>query len=99
MTTFVKNFIGKGTQVNGLDIVKVVIPVEEAMKSTFEKNGVTYISFEVAKMKDPDKFGRTHTCYFQTKVKEDQISEDMSPKNTEKIRDRRTKKEKDDLPF
>jgi hypothetical protein len=33
----------------------------------FEKEGVKYLSFEIAKLKDPDKFGRTHTCYFQTK--------------------------------
>ena len=99
MTTYIKNYIGKGTQVNGLDIIKVVIPVEEAMKATFEKNGVTYISFEIAKMKEPDKFDRTHTCYYQTKADDNNLAEDMDPKNTKKVPDRRSKKDLVDLPF
>jgi len=68
MTTFEKHYIGKGTQVENLDIVRIVIPVEGLDAAVFEKNGVKYLSFEVAKLKQEDKFGRTHTCYYQTKV-------------------------------
>ena len=68
MTTFEKHYIGKGTQVENLDIIKIVLPVEGLEKAVFEKNGVKYISFEVAKLRGEDKFGRTHTCYYQSKV-------------------------------
>ena len=68
MTTFEKHYMGKGTQVENLDIIKIVLPVEGLEKAVFEKNGVKYLSFEVAKLRGEDKFGRTHTCYYQTKV-------------------------------
>jgi hypothetical protein len=99
MTTFEKHYIGKGTQVNDLDIVKVVIPMEDALKATFEKNGITYISFEVAKMKSPDKFNRTHTCYYQTKNQE--TPKDQEPEKQKKAGKKKSKKQEteDDLPF
>ncbi len=103
MTTFEKHYIGKGTQVNALNIVKVVIPMEEALKATFEKNGVTYLSFEVAKMKNPDKFDRTHTCYFQTKVySEDAPTPEASKQAKAKKPSKKIKpveENEDDLPF
>jgi hypothetical protein len=100
MTTFEKHYIGKGTQVNDLDIVKVVIPMEDALKATFEKNGITYLSFEVAKMKHPDKFNRTHTCYYQTK-EQSEPAKDRKPEKQEKTGKKKSKKEpvEDDLPF
>jgi len=100
MTTFEKHYIGKGTQVNDLEIVKVVIPMEEALKATFEKNGVTYLSFEVAKMKQPDKFNRTHTCYFQTKT-QSEPAKDMEPEKQKKAGKKNAKKQttEEDLPF
>lgn len=100
MTTFEKHYIGKGTQVNDLDIVKVVIPMEDALKATFVKNGITYISFEVAKMRNPDKFNRTHTCYYQTK-EQSEPAKDKEPEQQKKT-DKRKKKNQpaeDDLPF
>lgn len=100
MTTFEKHYIGKGTQVNDLDIVKVVIPMEDALKATFEKNGITYISFEVARMKNPDKFNRTHTCYYQTK-EQSAPAKDQKAEKQAKTGKKKSKKEpaKDDLPF
>ncbi len=68
MTTFEKHYIGKGTQVENLDIIKIVLPVEGLEKAVFEMNGIKYLSFEVAKLRGEDKFGRTHTCYYQSKV-------------------------------
>jgi hypothetical protein len=101
MTTFEKHYIGKGTQVNDLDIVKVVIPMEDALKATFEKNGITYLSFEVAKMKSPDKFNRTHTCYYQTKEQSEQPYGPEEQKKAQKSSKKKSKKEpaEDDLPF
>lgn len=63
---FKKNYIGKGKEVFE-GIVKIVIPVSEIEKCKFEMNGIEYVSFEVAKMKEADKYGKTHTCYYSTK--------------------------------
>ncbi|MFZ4400928.1 MAG: hypothetical protein ACOYO1_12905 [Bacteroidales bacterium] len=69
MTT-TKNYIGKGKQVQNIDIVKVNIRFEEIAAKVYEKNGKSYVSFEIAKLKEADQFGNTHTCYFSTKVDE-----------------------------
>lgn len=99
MTTYKKNFIGKGTQVENYDIVKVVIPVEQAMKATFEREGITYIAFEIAKMKSPDKFSRTHTCYYTTKESDQKTGKDpVEPKKSDKKK-KQKQGAKDDLPF
>jgi len=63
MKKYTKNYIGKGTQVAGMDIVKVSLPVEKLLKLTHEFNGVEYITFELAKMQSKDEYGRTHTAY------------------------------------
>lgn len=98
MKTYTKNYIGKGKQVNGtMDIVRVVIPVEEAMKTVFEKNGISYLSFEVAKMKEADKFGRTHTVYFQTREEAEEKPAEQKPKKSKKAKTQ--EEENDDLPF
>jgi len=102
MTTFEKHYIGKGTQIANLDIVKVVLPVEGIETAIFEKGGIKYLGFEVTKMKTPDKFGRTHTCYYQTKVyTEDET--DAQPEKQKKEKNASKKEpavpEEDDLPF
>jgi hypothetical protein len=62
MKTFVKKYIGKGKTSN-FGIVKVSIPISEILKYKYEKEGVEYITFEIAALKEPDKFERTHTVY------------------------------------
>ena len=103
MTTFEKHYIGKGTQVENLDIVRIVLPVEGLEAAVFEKNGVKYLSFEVAKLKQEDKFGRTHTCYYQTKVSSTIPTQDEEPAKQKKTAKKKTKKQTagtdDDLPF
>ena len=66
MKSFKKNYIGKGTQVENMDIVKVTLKVEEILKYKHEFEGQDYITLEVAKMQQPDKFGRSHTAYVST---------------------------------
>lgn len=102
MTTFEKHYIGKGKQVEGLEIVRVTLPLEGLEAAVFEKEGVKYLSFEIAKLKTPDKFGRTHTCYYQEKV----YTADPEDKQVEKAKKAGKKKSKkqaaeteDDLPF
>ena len=63
MKTFVKNYIGKGKQVAGLQIVKVTCKLEDLQKFAYEYDGIKYATFEVAKMKSKDSFGRDYTVY------------------------------------
>ncbi len=103
MTTFEKHYIGKGTQVENLDIIKIVLPVEGLEKTEFEKNGVKYLSFEVAKLRGEDKFGRTHTCYYQSKVSSTIPTQDEAAEKQKKTGKKKSKEQaaetKDDLPF
>jgi hypothetical protein len=69
MKTYKKNYIGKGTRHESLPIVRVTLKVSEALKFQHEFNGEQYMTFEVAAMKEADKFGRTHTAYVSTEEK------------------------------
>lgn len=104
MKTFEKHYIGKGTKLENLDIVKVVIPVEFIEEAIFEnkKDGKKYLSFEVAKLKEADKFGRTHTCYYQTKVNSDNpVQEEPAKqkKDDKNSSENQVQPDEDDLPF
>ncbi len=83
MKTFVKNYIGKGKQVAELQIVKVTCKLADLAKFAYEYDGIQYVTFEVAKMKSKDSFGRDHTCY----VSHREETEGSAVKNqeTEKI--------------
>jgi hypothetical protein len=63
MKTFKKTYIGKGKQNPNFDIVKMTLKVDDFQNLIFEKDGVKYLTFEVAKMREADQFGRTHTAY------------------------------------
>jgi hypothetical protein len=77
MKKYTKNYIGKGTQVANMEIVKVTLKVEELLKVTHEFQGVEYLTFEIAKMQSKDEFGRTHTCYVS--VRENETEEEAAP--------------------
>jgi hypothetical protein len=66
MKSYKKNYVGKGTQNEKLDIVRVTLKVEELLNHKHEFEGKEYVTLEVAKMQRPDKFGRTHTAYVST---------------------------------
>jgi len=70
MANFEKVFIGKGKKIDGYDIVRVTVPLEalQAIAYNYEDTGKDYVTFEVAKMKDQDQFGRTHSCYYSKKL-------------------------------
>jgi len=74
MKSFKKNYIGKGTQVENMEIVKVTLKVEEILKHKHEYEGKDYITFEVAKMKQADNFNRTHTAYDSTLEKVSEVT-------------------------
>jgi len=62
-----KTYIGKGSKIENMDIVRVTLKVDEVLKHKHEFEGNEYITFEVAKMQQPDKFDRTHTAYVSIK--------------------------------
>ncbi|MDP1624336.1 MAG: hypothetical protein Q8L64_01055 [bacterium] len=88
MKTFEKNYIGKGTQVANLSIVKFSFKLSEIAKHAHVFNGEDYITFEVAKLKNPDSFGHGYTAYVNKLVEtpEPQASlvEDAPKKSTRK---------------
>ncbi len=91
---YTKFYIGKGTQVPNLQIVKVTLKMEEIEKIAYHRDGVKYVTFEVAKLKEPDKFGRDHTCYLSKKA--DTVNEPAP----EKVKTRKQKKEESaEIPF
>lgn len=96
-TTYEKHYIGKGKQVENLDIIRMVIPVENIQGAIFEKEGQKYLAFEVAKLQNPDKYGRTHTCYFSTKKQEEPKPAEKKAKNGKKAP--KHEPAEDDLPF
>ena len=61
-----KEYVGKGKKDENFDIVKVTLSIAQlnylikCAEAIENKN----ICFNVAKMKEADKFGNTHTCYF-----------------------------------
>ena len=64
MKSYKKNYIGKGVQNQKLEnIVKVTLKVSELQKFVHEYQGEEYLSFELARLSQPDAYGRTHTAY------------------------------------
>lgn len=57
---FSKKYLGKGKQVENLDIVEVSLNMAELQKHTFVK-------FNIAKLKEPDQYGKTNTVYVSFK--------------------------------
>ena len=103
MKTFKKNYVGKGKQVKGLDIVKVTCKLEELVKFAHWFDAVQYVTLEVAKMKEPDEFHRTHTVYVtreeEAKAAEPDKNEKKETKKSGKKLERAQQDPGDDLPF
>lgn len=92
MKTYKKNYIGKGTQVPNMQIAKCTVKVSELLKFKHEYEGEEYIRFEVAKMQNPDKFGRDYTVYCTTS----EVVEDKKPAQKK----RKSKKDENaDIPW
>ncbi len=72
MSQFEKTYIGKGSKVKDLDIIRVSIAretLEEILKNhlvEFERN--EFMVFEVAALKESDHYKKTHTAYISKKV-------------------------------
>jgi len=98
---YTRAYIGKGTAVAGLDIVKVSLKVEELLKVTHEFQGVQYLTFELAKMQSKDDFGRTHTAYVSVRDAaevEETAADKAARKAAEKAAKKAEKAKKTDEP-
>ena len=67
-------YIGKGSQVKDLNIIRVSIPketLEEILKDHMvDYDGNEYLVFEVASLKEPDQYGKTHAAHISKNVSE-----------------------------
>lgn len=90
MKKYTRSYIGKGTAVAGMEIVKVTLKVEDLLKVTHEFQGVEYLTFELAKMQNADDYGRTHTAYVS--IREDAAEETVADKAAEKAAKKASKK-------
>ena len=72
MAQFEKTYIGKGSKVKDLDIVRVSISRENLEQilndHLVEYEGKEYFIFEVAALKEADQYGKTHAAYISKKV-------------------------------
>ena len=103
MKAFVKHYVGKGKSVAGLQIAKCTCKMSDLEKFAYEYDGVLYVTFEVAKMKSPDNFGRDFTLYVTKKeeTEEEPISEKAAKRHSKKQKRELepADKEGDDLPY
>lgn len=105
MKTFEKHYIGKGKQVEGLQIAKVTCKLDDILKHTHEYKGEVYICFEVAKMLNTDKFGNDFTVYVNKLVEKAAPEEKEKPaaqaaaKPKNAPRQKAKDKDKEEIPF
>jgi len=88
--SFTKTYIGKGKKVAKLDIIAVSINMAQAEEFIFEYEGQRYLKFEIAALKEADKFGKTHTAYISQRQKETPTAEEPKPKSTRKAKAKQT---------
>ena len=82
MKTFEKNYIAKGKKINGMQIVRISLKVEDILKFAHEYKGEQFLTFEVAKLQNPDSFGNDYTVYVNKLVETDEKPQKTAPKTT-----------------
>ena len=99
MKTFEKIYVGKGKKVANVDIVKVTCKLEDLQAIAYEMDGTQYVTFEIARMKEADNYGRTHTAFYN-KMHETSDAETKPAKKATKPAARKAKQEiVEPLPF
>ena len=91
MKTFEKIYIGKGKQVNDLRIVRVSLKIEDILEHAHDYKGEKFITFEVAALQNPDKFGNGYTVYV-SKLVESEASKVAEPVKTTENKEKKSKK-------
>ncbi len=105
MKTFEKNYIGKGKQVASMDIVRISCRIEDIIKHAHQYKDEEWISFEVARLQNPDQFGNTHTAYVNKLVDDPQDSKKQKKapqkagKPAKSTKKAKTAKVEETLPF
>ena len=95
MKTFEKNYIAKGKQIKGMQIVRISIKVEDILQHAHEYKGEQYLTFEVAKLQNPDSFGNEYTVYVNKLVETEEKPKATAPKTAtpeDKTRKKTSKK-------
>ena len=97
MKNFVKNYIGKGKKVEGLEIIKINFKIEDLVKFSHKYKDEDYISIEIAKLKSPDKFGHEYTAYVN-RLEESEVNKLVQVKESSKKKRNTSKKASKDIP-
>ncbi|MCX6250322.1 MAG: hypothetical protein NTX61_06180 [Bacteroidetes bacterium] len=103
MKNFVKNYIGKGKKIEGLEIIKINFKIEDLVKFSHKYKDEDYISIEIAKLKSPDQFGHDYTAYVN-RLEESEVKQPVKPIETPKKKRNTSKKASKkvlsgDIPF
>ncbi len=91
MKTFVKHYIGKGKQVEGLQIVKINLKINDLVNFAFKYKDEDFVSIEIAKLRTPDKYGHQYTVYVNN-LEESQANEPVKIAATPKKKQRKSPK-------
>jgi hypothetical protein len=83
MKKFVKKYIGKASKEEGLEIIKVNLKITDLVKFAHKYNNEDYISLEIARLQNPDKFGHDYTVYVN-RLEEEQAESSPAPKKQTK---------------
>ena len=98
MKKFVKNYIGKGKKVEGLEIIKINLKISDILKFTHKYNNEDYISLEVAKLQNTDNFGNAYTIYVN-RLEEEQVSEPAPAPKKQTKKSKASKQVTSEVPF
>ena len=98
MKKFVKNYIGKGKKVEGLEIIKINLKISDIAKFTHKYNDEDYISMEVAKLQNTDNFGHDYTVYVN-RLEEEQVSEPAPAPKKQFKKSKAAKQKTSEVPF
>lgn len=98
MKKFVKNYIGKGKKVEGLEIIKINLKISDIVKFAHKYNDEDYISLEVAKLQNTDNFGHDYTVYVN-RLEEEQVSEPATAPKKQTKKSKAAKQETPEVPF
>ena len=98
MKKFVKNYIGKGKKVEGLEIIKINLKIADLVKFAHKYNDEDYISLEVAKLQNTDNFGHDYTVYVN-RLEEEQVTEPSPTPKKQTKKSKAAKQEPSEVPF
>ena len=61
-----KIYAGKGKEYGSYGAVMMALDVEVLLQHAYEYNGKRYVKLSVQKMREPDRYGKTHTVTIDT---------------------------------